>query len=66
MGAMHPIHPSTTMQNLPTSSTTPQPKAKAPQTSTQVFPTNGNSSKNAKKEHNADKKEVFQAHAAQV
>jgi len=53
-------------QNLPTSSTTPQPKAKAPQPSTQVF-TKGNTSKNAKKkEHNADKKEVLQAHVAQV
>jgi hypothetical protein len=52
---------------LPTSSATPQPKAKAPQPSTQVFPTKGNSSKNAKKkEHNADKREVLQAHAAQV
>jgi hypothetical protein len=31
------------------------------------LPTKGNSSKNAKKkEHNADKKEVFQAHAIQV
>jgi hypothetical protein len=45
----------------------PQPKAKAPQPSTHVFPTKGNSSKNAKKkEHNADKREVFQAHAIQV
>ncbi len=49
-------------QNLPASSVAPQPKAKPPQPSTQVFPTKGNSSKNAKKkEHNADKKEVFQA-----
>jgi hypothetical protein len=31
------------------------------------FPTKGNSSKNVKKKkHNADKKEVFQAHAIQV
>jgi hypothetical protein len=52
---------------LSASSTTPQPKAKAPQTSTHVIPTKGNSSKNAKKkEHNADKREVLQAHAAQV
>jgi uncharacterized protein involved in exopolysaccharide biosynthesis len=44
-----------------------QLKAKAPQPSTQVFPTKGNSSKNAtKKEHNADKREVLQAHAIQV
>ncbi len=38
-----------------------------PQPSTQVFPTKGNFSKNAKKkEHNVDKREVFQAHATQV
>ncbi len=30
------------------------------------MPTKGNYSKNAKKEHNADKKEVLQAHAIQV
>jgi hypothetical protein len=49
------------------SSAAPQPKAKAPQPSTQVFPTKRNSSKNTKKkEHNADKREVFQAHAIQV
>jgi hypothetical protein len=54
-------------QNLPKSSATPQSKAKAPQPSTQVLPTKGNSSKNSKKkEHNADKREVFQAHAIQV
>jgi hypothetical protein len=54
-------------QNLPTSFATPQPKAKALQASTHVFPTKGNSSKNAKKkEHNVDKREVLQAHAAQV
>jgi hypothetical protein len=54
-------------QNLPTSSTVPQPKAKAPQPSTQVLPTKGNSNKNAKKkEHNADKREVLQAHAIQI
>jgi len=54
-------------QNLPTSSATPQPKAKAPQLSTQAFPTKGNSSKNVKKkEHNADKREVLQAHAIQI
>jgi hypothetical protein len=54
-------------QNLPTSSATPQPKAKAPQPSTRAFPTKGNSSKNAKKkEHNVDKREVLQAHVAQV
>ncbi len=42
-------------------------KAKALQPSTQAFPTKGISSKNAKKkEHNADKKEVLQAHAIQV
>ncbi len=49
------------------SSTAPQPKAKAPQPSTHAFPTEGNSSKNVKKkEHNVDKREVFQAHVAQV
>jgi hypothetical protein len=43
------------------------PLTKAPQPSTQVFPTKGNSNKNVKKkEHNADKKEVLQAHAIQV
>jgi hypothetical protein len=42
-----------------------QPKAKALQPSTQAFPTKGNSSKDTKKkEHNADKREVLQAHAA--
>jgi hypothetical protein len=56
-----------TTQNLPTSSIAPQPKAKAPQPSTHVFPTKGNSQKNVKKkEHNAYKREVLQAHAAQV
>jgi hypothetical protein len=54
-------------QNLPTFSIAAQPKAKAPQPSIQVLPTKGNSSKNAKKkEHNTNKKEVFQAHAIQV
>ncbi|CAK9260873.1 unnamed protein product [Sphagnum jensenii] len=54
-------------QNLPASSAVPQPKAKAPQPSTQALPTKGNSNKNAKKkEHNADKREVLQAHAIQV
>jgi hypothetical protein len=54
-------------QNLPASYVAPQPKAKAPQPSIQAFPTKGNSSKNAKKnEHNVDKREVLQAHAAQV
>jgi hypothetical protein len=49
------------------SSIVPQPKAKAPQPSTQALPTKGNSNKNAtKKEHNVDKKEVLQAHAIQV
>jgi hypothetical protein len=44
-----------------------QPKAKAFQLSTRAFPTKGNSSKNAKKkEHNANKREVLQAHAVQV
>ncbi len=52
---------------MPTSSTTPQPKAKAPYLLTQAFPTKGNSSKNAKKkEHNANKREVLQAHVVQV
>ncbi len=54
-------------QNLPASSVVPQPKAKALQPSTQALPTKGNSNKNAKKkEHNADKREVLQAHAIQV
>jgi len=54
-------------QNLPTSSITPQLKTKAPQPSTQAFPTKGNSSNNAKKkEHIVDKREVLQAHVAQV
>jgi len=54
-------------QNLPTSSIVLQPKAKAPQPSTQALPTKGNSNKNAKKkEHNADKREVLQAHAIQI
>ncbi len=50
-------------QNLLTSFATLQLKAKAPQPSTQAFPTKGNYSKNVKKkEHNADKREVLQAH----
>ncbi len=54
-------------QNLPTSFIVPQLKAKIPQPSTQALPTKGNSKKNAmKKEHNADKREVLQAHAIQV
>jgi len=41
-----------------------QTKAKAPQPFTQALPTKVNSNKNAKKkEHNADKREVLQAHA---
>jgi len=52
---------------LSASSVTLQPKAKAPQPSTQAFPTKGNSNKNAKKKKdNADKREVFRAHVAQV
>jgi len=54
-------------QNLLASSVVPHPKAKAPQPSTQALPTKGNSNKNVKKkEHNADKREVLQAHAIQV
>jgi hypothetical protein len=54
-------------QNFPASSVTPQSKAKAPQPYTQAFPTKGNSNKNIKKkEHNVHKKEVLQAHAAQI
>jgi hypothetical protein len=54
-------------QNLSTSFVAPQPKSKAPHPSTQAFPTKGNSSKNVKKkEHNVDKREVFQAHSTQV
>jgi hypothetical protein len=54
-------------QNLPASFVAPQPKAKVFQPSTLAFPTKGDSSKNAKKkEHNADKREVLQAHAVQV
>jgi hypothetical protein len=49
---------------MPTSSVVPKLKAKAPQPSTQALPTKSNSNKNVKKkEHNADKKEVLQAHA---
>jgi hypothetical protein len=52
---------------LPASSNALQPKAKAPQPSTHVFPTKGNSGKNVKKkEHTVDKREVLQAHAVQV
>jgi hypothetical protein len=52
---------------LSASSIVPQPKAKAPQPFTQALPTKGNSNKNAKnKEHNADKREVLQAHIIQV
>ncbi len=54
-------------QNLPISFVAPHLKTKAPQPSTHVFPIKGNFSKNAKnKEHNADKREVLQAHAIQV
>jgi hypothetical protein len=54
-------------QNLPASFAVPHPKAKAPQPSTQALPTKGNSNKNVKKkEHNANKREVLQAHAIQV
>jgi hypothetical protein len=54
-------------QNLLASSAIPQPKAKAPQPSTQALPTKGNSNKNAKKkEQNVNKREVLQAHAIQV
>ncbi len=54
-------------KNLPAYSIALQPKAKAPQPSTHDFLTKGNSNKNAKKkEHNVDKREVFQAHAAQI
>jgi len=54
-------------QNLLASSAVPQPKAKAPQPSTQALPTKGNSNKNVKKkEHIADKRKVLQAHAIQV
>ncbi len=51
---------------MPASFAIPQPKAKAPQPSIQALPTKGNSNKNVKKEHNADKREVLQAHAIQV
>jgi len=38
-----------------------------PSTKSQVFPTKGNSNKNVKKkEHNVDKRELLQAHAAQI
>jgi hypothetical protein len=49
-----------------TSSVAPQPKANALQPSAHVFPTKGNSSKNAKKENNVDKKEVLQTNVLQV
>ncbi len=53
-------------QNLLASSVALQPKTKAPQPSTHVFPTKSKFSKNAKKkEHNVDKREVLQAHAVQ-
>jgi hypothetical protein len=56
-----------TQQNLLASSLALQLKAKALQSFTHAFPTKGNSSKNAKKkEHNVDKREVFQAHAVQI
>ncbi len=43
------------------------PKTKAPQPSTQAFPTKGNSNKNVKKsEQNVDKREVLEAHVVQV
>jgi len=49
------------------SSVVTQPKAKAPKPSIQAFPTKGNSNKNAKKkDHNANNKEVLQAHDVQV
>jgi hypothetical protein len=52
---------------LLTSSTAPQPKAKALHPSTHAFPTKGNSNMNAKKKkHNADKREVLQAHVVQI
>jgi len=45
----------------------PSTKSQGAQLSIQAFPTKGNSNKNAKKkEHNADKREVLQAHAAKV
>jgi hypothetical protein len=51
---------SITIAKIASISVAPQPKAKTPQPSTQVFPTKGNSNKNAKKkEHNVDKKEVL-------
>jgi hypothetical protein len=54
-------------QNLPTFFVPPQLKAKAPQPSIRAFPTKGNSSKNVKKkEHNVNKREVLQAHVAQI
>jgi hypothetical protein len=54
-------------QNLLASFAAPKPEAKAPQPSIQIFPTKGNSNKNVKKkEHNANKKEVLQAHVTQV
>jgi hypothetical protein len=55
------------LQNLPAFFVALQPKAKAPQPSTQAFPTKGNSSKNVKKnKHNTNKREVLQTHVAQV
>ncbi len=45
----------------------PSTKTKTPQPSIQAFPTKGNSNKNVKKkEHNANKRKVLQAHVAQV
>jgi hypothetical protein len=52
-------------QILPTSFVAPSTKSQGTLTFHSGFPTKGNSNKNDK-EHNDDKKEVFQAHAIQV
>ncbi len=67
MGAMHPIRPNTTVAKSTNIFYCPSTKSQGTLNFHSFFPTNSNSSKNAKKkEHNADKKEVFQAHLAQV
>jgi hypothetical protein len=54
-------------QNLLTSFTVPQPKAKTLQPFTSALLTKSNSNENAKKkEHNADKREVLQTHVIQL
>ncbi len=53
-------------QNLATSFAPFQSKVKAPQPSTQAFPTKGNFSKNVKKKEHNDDKEVLEALVVQI